>query len=583
MEVNVRIDKRKRCGNDNSLYLSFPYNEIIIKNIRSLSTRYWHANSKEWEVPYSKLDTVLNFLQPFKINITFNSSLLKGIATLSEIPKDYVFKTKPYQHQIDGVNYALSHGSFLLGDDPGLGKTKSIIDTTQCLKRQKHLKHCLVICCVNGNKYNWKEEIGIHSNDSGYILGSRITKRGKFKIGSNEDKLYDLEHLPKDFYIITNIETLRYKIGEKVTLRSGRTKTVYKFPIVDKLKELIRSGKISYIAVDEVHLGCNPTSQQGKALMELKDAGDAIWVPMTGTPIRNKPLDVYLPLYLIGKEDHSFYQFKQHYCIMGGFGGSTITGYKNMSELQETVDEVMLRRLKKDVLDLPEKIQITEYVEMTSKQSKLYNDVLDQIRADIDKVRLSPDPLSQLLRLRQVTGNPTILSSVVTDSPKYDRMEQLIADLVEEGEKALVFSNWTSVINPAYERLKLGGFNPALYTGENVKERESEKFRFQNDPNCKVICGTIGAMGTGITLTAGTTVIFLDEPWTRSSKDQAEDRAYRIGTTKNVNIITIIAVNTIDEKIHNLVYRKGKMSDIIIDKEADLKITPNILNFLLAS
>ncbi|MBQ4543383.1 MAG: DEAD/DEAH box helicase, partial [Clostridia bacterium] len=464
----------------------------------------------------------------------------------------------------------------------GLGKTKQIVDTTRILKEQGVIKRCLIICCINGNKYNWRDEIGIHSDEKGWILGTRRNKKGREFIGSNEDKLYDLDHLPEDyFYIITNLETLRYKKGIKTTLRSGRTKTVYEYPIVDKLVEMINSGELTYIAIDEVHKAANPTSQQGKALVALKDAGESVIVPMTGTPIRNKPLDVYLPLYLVGKEDHSFYSFKNHYCQLGGMGGSQVLGYKNMGELQEILDECMLRRRKNEVLDLPEKIYVTEYVEMTKKQTQLYEEVLNGIRQNVDLIRLSPDPLAQLLRLRQVTGNPAIISSIITDSPKYDRMEEMIAEHVEEGGKAIVFSNWTSVINPAYERLRIGGFNPALYTGENTKVRDEEKNRFQNDENCKVICGTIGAMGTGLTLTAADLVIFLDEPWTRANKDQAEDRAHRIGTTKSVRIVTLVCPGTIDEKINSLVYRKGKTSDILVDKEADLKITPNVLNFLL--
>ena len=102
------------------------------------------------------------------------------------------------------------------------------------------------------------------------------------------------------------------------------------------------------------------------------------------------------------------------------------------------------------------------------------------------------------------------------------------------------------------------------------------------DKSCKVICGTIGAMGTGLTLTEATTIIFLDEPWNRAIKDQAEDRAHRIGTTENLTIITIMCKNTIDEKINNIVYRKGKMSDIIVDKEEDLFKNPQMLNYLLS-
>jgi SNF2 family DNA or RNA helicase len=159
---------------------------------------------------------------------------------------------------------------------------------------------------------------------------------------------------------------------------------------------------------------------------------------------------------------------------------------------------------------------------------------------------------------------------------------ELANELKANNEKFLVYSNWTSVLNDAYKLLMDNGFNPAIYTGQNIKEREGEKTKFKTNKNCLCLCGTIDAMGTGLTLTEATTVIFLDEPWTKANKSQAEDRAYRIGTKTSVNIITIIAKDTIDERIHNMVHKKGKMSDIIVDKEVDATANAKMVNYLLS-
>jgi SNF2 family DNA or RNA helicase len=318
---------------------------------------------------------------------------------------------------------------------------------------------------------------------------------------------------------------------------------------------------------------------QGRALLALK--ADSV-VALTGTPLMNNAVDLFTPLKFIGAEDHSLFAFKNHYCVMGGFGGHQVVGYKNLPELQAVLDKCMLRRLKKDVLDLPEKIYFNDFVDMTTSQTKIYNSILEDLRQNIDKVKLSPNPLTMLIRLRQATGEPSMLSSEAKGNPKFDRMLELVEDIVAEGKKCIVFSNWTAVLNPAYELLVQKGYQPALYTGNNKDTREDDKLRFKTDKNCKVICGTIGAMGTGLTLTEATTVIFLDEPWSRAIKDQAEDRAHRIGTKENLNIITIMCKDTIDEKIHNIVYRKGKMSDIIVDKEEDLFKNPNVINYLLS-
>lgn len=480
-----------------------------------------------------------------------------------------------------------SEGLYLIDHFIVTHNTKQIIDLACIRKKTDGYKHCLIISCVNGLKYNWQDEIEIHSNENGYILGTRINKRGKPYIGSNKDRLYDLEHLDmiKSYFIITNIETLRYNETQKVPCKTKtkngtpRLKTITVFPIVEELQRLIHKKEISMIVVDEVHRCKDSTSLQGKALLSL-DA-DSV-VALTGTPLMNSAIDLYTPLRFIGQENHSLFAFKQHYCICGGFGGHQIVGYKNLPELQTILDRCMLRRLKKETLDLPDKIYINDFVEMTNSQSKIYTSILDDLRQNIDKVKISPNPLTMLIRLRQATGNPELLSSGAKGNPKYERMVELVQEVVDNGSKAIVFSNWTDVLNPAYEVLKKNGFKPALYTGQNKDEREAEKHRFKTSSDCKVICGTIGAMGTGLTLTEATTIIFLDEPWNRAIKDQAEDRAHRIGTTEHLNVITLMCRGTIDEKIHDIVYKKGKMSDIIVDKEEDLFHNPNVINYLLS-
>ena len=232
-----------------------------------------------------------------------------------------------------------------------------------------------------------------------------------------------------------------------------------------------------------------------------------------------------------------------------------------------------------EVLDLPEKIHKVEYVDMTSKQSVIYKEVMAGVRSDLHKMSFSNNPLSMLIRLRQATGYTGIISDKVKESAKLDRMEELVTEIVESGQKAIIFSQWSEITAIVKERL--AKYNPAYITGETkAEERMIELNRFQNDDNYKVIVGTIGAMGTGLTLTAGSFVIFVDEPWNKALFEQAVDRAHRIGTKNNVTIYSILCKNTIDEKIHDLVYKKGIMSDCIIDG----KIVGNkteILNYLL--
>lgn len=558
-----------------SAFVSFEYDSNLVSIIKSMGTRVYIPEKKTWEIPESAVPMLMSRLNDYDV-------LLRGEMrhetpeSHAQLPPGFVFTTKPYKHQMEGVIYGLEHESFLLGDDQGLGKTKEIIDIAMCRKQTDGLKHCLIICGINGNKYNWADEVKIHSREDSWILGTRFTKRPPIKMieGSTKDKMEDLNNIPHQFFWITNIETLR---GGSFKEKQGN-RTVIRFPIAEKIQELCDKGIIGMIAFDEAHKAKNPDSQQGKALLSIDCKGPKI--PMSGTFVLNNPLDLYLPLRWAGFETHSFYAYKQHYCKMGGFGGKEIVGYKNLDELRSMVSKVMLRRVKGDVLDLPPKVHTIEWVDAYPEQKSLYKEVRDQVRDNIDKVKVHPDPLSEMLRLRQVTGYPGILSSTVTKSAKMDRMEELVEDEVSVGGKAIIFSNWSEMTNVIRHKLKK--YNPAYITGEvGSVQRMEEKDRFQNDPNCKVMIGTIGALGTGFTLTAAQLVIFVDEPWNRGIKDQAEDRAHRIGTRGTVRVVTILTRDTVDEGVYNLVQKKGKMADLLVDGKVDGKNVDNVLSYLL--
>ena len=576
--IIIEIKKALKCPGEYSLFITFNYNPDIVDIMREQSTRFWNPDLKCWEIPIKSLDNITSILDQkeyiYKI-IDQDEILLKleNIKnTKSFIPTNYKFKLQPFSYQLEGIEYGLRYDRFLLGDEQGLGKTMQVINIACIKKQQKNYKHCLIICGVNGLKWNWQKEVYKHSNENAYILGTRI-KRNKETIGSLNDRIADLDnminmYINKDnfdiddmfdsYFWITNIETLRNE------------------QIIEKLKLLCDNNIINMIALDEGHKCKDPTSIQGKALLKLKTE---TMISMTGTPLMNTPVDLYIHLRWLGYEKHNFYPFKQHYCVFGGFGGYQVVGYKNLDQLKEQLDDIMLRRLKKDVLDLPDKIYITEYVEMTPKQSKIYREVKAEITENIDKVLKAVNPLTEMIRLRQATGYTGILSNEIKESAKLDRIEELIEEAVANNDKVLIFSNWTDITNPTFERLKK--YNPAIITGE-TKNRVEQESKFMNDPTCKIIIGTVGAMGTGLTLTAGSTVIFLDEPWTKATKDQAIDRAHRIGTKSNVNIITLLCKNTIDERVHQIVEEKGEMADLLVDGKLTQQNRHKLIDFLLS-
>ena len=559
--IKIDVRQSKQCNGDYSLYVSFPYNAEIVRIIKEMPTRYYNRDTKEWEVPIKAVDLLTDKLDGY----TFDLDYMKLESIMNQEPEhidcDYEFKTKPFQHQLEAFDYGLNNDRWLLGDEQGLGKTKTVIDIAVAKKQLYGYKHCLIICGVNGLKWNWVNEIHMHSNEDAYILGQRTNKKGKTTIGSNKDKLSDLNALESilSYFLITNVESLRDEA------------------ICSKISDLCTQNAIQMIATDEIHKMKNPSSQQGKAFLKLKAE---TMIAMTGTPLMNNPLDLYIILRWLGFEKHAFYRFKQHYCIMGGFGGYEIVGYRYLDELQDNLNDIMLRRKKEDVLDLPDKLYIDEYVEMTTKQSQIYREVTMDIKAHIDEIAISPNPLAQLIRLRQATGYTGILSSTIQESAKLDRMEELVSEAIENGKKVVIFSNWTQMTDVIVERLKK--YWPSVITGQtNDADRQLEVKAFQENSACKVIVGTIGAMGTGLTLTAGTVEIFLDEPWNRALYDQAVDRCHRVGQNNNVTIYNLICKNTIDERIHELVQNKGAMSDAIVDGHV-VGDKMELLNYLLA-
>lgn len=577
--ITIELDKANRCNGEYSLYLKFNYNPDIVNKIRDLPIRYWHPEFKEWEIPFKYFSKLKDIFNGYQLNVP-DYAEIKKLETLNSevtnyIPKDYKFKINAFKHQIEGINFGLKYDKFVLGDEQGLGKTMQAINIAMIKKTQKQYKHCLIICGVNGLKWNWQSEIKKHSEETGYILGTRYDKKGREKIGSIKDRMEDLIELEKfyntslnieelfnpfPYFIITNIETLRNE------------------EIIEKLKELCDKKIINMLVLDEGHKCKDPTSIQGKHLLKLKT--DSM-VSMTGTPLMNYPLDLYIHLKWLGYETHGFYQFKQHYCIYGGYGGYQIIGYKNLDQLKEQFDEIMLRRLKKDVLDLPEKIHTIDYVELGPKQKKIYKEVYAEISDNIDLVASAVNPLTEMIRLRQATGFTGVLSSTIRESAKFERLLEILDELSKNNKKAIIFSNWTSIINPLNQILEEYGYNPAIITGE-IKNRVGQEKKFMNDDSCRVIVGTIGAMGTGLTLTAANTVIFLDEPWNKAIKEQAEDRAHRIGTTENINIITLIAKDTIDERINEIVEKKGAMADMMIDGKMTPQTKQQLVEFLLS-
>ena len=543
---------------DYSLFVSFRYNEQILYDIKNCAKRHFNFRTKEWELPYeNETELFINDLQK-KYLLQANNDSNHNIFNYKKQDKSDIFKLielpnlhekiKLYEHQKEVIKYGIYKNSFLLGDEMGLGKTAAIIHYSLYKKQYENYNKCLIITGINSLKYNWQIEIEKHSNATGYILGTKIKKNGHKTLGGSKKIIEDLHNINNidGYFIITNIESIRNK------------------NILKAIQNCLINNQINMICIDEAQCLRSYNSIQSKNIISLKARTK---IAMTGTPIMNKPIELYTIFRWLGLDNHSFYEFRNHYCEFGGYNNYEIVAYKNIHEIQKLLDLNMLRRLKTEVLDLPNKIYTTELLEMNNKQLKIYEEVKEQIQKNITEVILSPNPLAKLIRLRQATATTELLNNEIHESVKFDRLGELLEELKLNNKKAVVFSNWESVISKCFNLFK-SKYNISIITGkleEYQRQTEIGDFRIKND----FIFGTVGALGTGYTLTEADTVIFLDSPWNSAMKEQACDRVHRIGQKNTCNIITLVCKDTMDEKIEDLIYKKKMITDLLIDNVND--------------
>lgn len=588
------------------------YDPSFIEIIKSVPGRRWLPQDKIWTIPLDKLGFLMNAVigtdyesmlhidsqEYLGVNQTLDNTRVIPDVDISKV-KFYVEDGKQlYEHQKDTMRYSIDrhnhkqHSGFLLGDEPGLGKTLSVMNLALHKKATEKAKHCLVICCINTAKYNWYDDIIKHTNGEHipYLLGTRRTRKGVESIRGGKEKLEDLKTLKRysdkklneklPYFLILNIEAVRYKEGRL-------------HPIADRIIELINEGKINMIAVDEIHKNCSPSSDQGKQVLRIKkNTGKRCeWIPMTGTPITKSPLDCFLPFKLTDSHDYnSYYMWAKNFCIYGGFGGHEVIGYKNIPQLKAMVQDNMLRRLKKDVLDLPPKIYITDYVENTPYQQRLYAQVKGDLLAQRGVIQASMNPLAQFIRLRQVNGYPEAVDSnidstakdYINKNAKMKRLLEIIDEHASQGEKVIVYSNWVEPLRTVYRHISKK-YKTCCYTGTmSDVDKEKNKKVFTTNPEYLVMLGTIGALGTSHTLTVSHIIVFFDEPWNATDKQQAEDRAHRISATEPLLIYTLLSKGTVDDRVHNIVYTKDGIAKYIVDNDLDMKKHPELFDLLLS-
>ena len=554
--MTIKIEERQteKVPGETSLFVSFPYNQELIDIIKSFSGSNYSKKTKVWEIPVPYLhklideacligDIELLLLEDdTKQDVDYNSIQLQE------------YRYKPFAYQEEGIKYGLTHDSWLLLFDMGLGKSNIIICIANELKQRGEIEHCLIICGVNSLKSNWKKEIKKFTDLSCTVLGERYTRTGRAVTGTIADRLAHLKRPIEEFFVITNIETLRNP----------------------EIVKAINDGpnKFDMIAVDEIHR-CSSDPSTKQAIGLLGTSGAKYKIGATGTLITNDPLNSYVPLKWIGAERGTYTNFKNFYCVFSNRIRGLITGVKNMDYLRDIIKDNSLRKTK-DILGLPPKTIINEYVDMEEAQEHFYEDIKHGIKDQVDKIELNTTNLLALVaRLRQATACPTYLTTENIPSAKVDRAVDLVEQIVSEGNKVVVFSTFKETVNILNERLEK--YRPLVCTGDVKDADVSDNIdTFQKDDSRKVFLATWQKCGTGVTLTASRYMIFLDIPYTNASYEQAQDRIYRIGTDSPVFIYHLITTGTVDERVLEIVEDKAAISDYLVDGQ----VPRNVMNSL---
>ena len=216
-----------------SFTVSFDYDKRLVDTIKQVPNAIWHQKQSVWEIPLTSLSSAVTLLTNYddvEVKLLYDDVYDGDV--IYKLHEDS-YKATLFKHQKEGIQYGLNHDRWLLLDAPGLGKTLQMIYLAEELKRKENIEHCFIICGINTLKHNWKNEINKFSNYECKILGERTNKKGKTKIGSVKDRLEDLKNPIEEFFVVTNIQTIRNS------------------DIVSAIKN--GPNKFDMIVVDEIH------------------------------------------------------------------------------------------------------------------------------------------------------------------------------------------------------------------------------------------------------------------------------------------------------------------------------------------
>ena len=443
----------------------------------------------------------------------------------------------PMDHQKVAVEKLLANDKFILADDMGLGKTTSAVIASI----EADVKKVLIVCPAS-LKINWKREIANYSDKKVLIVEGR-------KWGSTFD-----------YYIINYDIIKNYHTTDK-----SEDSDDYK---------LLVNEKFDLAIVDEAHYISNATANRTRLLNDVLEQIPRVWL-LTGTPMTSRPINYFNLLKIVESPlTLNWQSYVRRYCKgyqfnVGARKVWNTSGASNLDELRERTKNLVLRRMKTDILDLPEKIVTPVFVELTSK---MYDEELEdftRITNDKKEDETITVTLNRLMKIRQLIAYEKIPYTC-----------ELIDRCLEQGKKVIVLTNFTMSLDMLHEKYKK---NSVTLDGRMSKDKRQDNVdRFQTDDKIKVFIGNIKAAGVGITLTAAEVVIMNDLSFVPADHAQGEDRAYRYGQKNSVLVYYPVFENTVEKIIYNILQKKKNVIDQVMgDGEYSESFSKDLLKQLL--
>jgi len=474
---------------------------------------------------------------------------------------NYKFKTEPYDHQVTALNRSIDRNAYAFFAEMGAGKSKMLIDTISNLYVNGEIDFALIIA-PKGVYRNWtNKEIPDHFPED---VPHRVIR---WVANPNKKQQEELRSVRKAFdgltIFVMNVEAFSTVKGKAAGEWLAK-----------------HLGPRGLIGIDESTTIKNHKAKRTKALIKI-GAGFKYRRIMTGSPITKEPMDIYAQAAFLGPRTigfDSFYAFQARYAItqkrtMGAHSFNQVVGYRNLDELTRKIDTFSYRVLKEDCLDLPEKTYTARYVTLTDEQRRMYEQIRQEgflLLGEGDMVS-TPQIITQMLRLQQVMSGHLMTDDGDLMTFPSGRITALMEIAAETSGKMIIFSRFRHDIQQIQEALdkEYGEGSAVTYFGDtSVEARELAVKNFQ-DPADKTrffISNKTGAYG--ITLTAASTVVYYSNDYDLEMRIQSEDRPHRIGQTKPVTYIDLVAEGTIDEKIVENLRNKIDMSAKVLGEEA---------------